>query len=89
MHVTEPRSRPAARFASCAPPSQSSQHLTVGTPDANGRLVQSLGFVRLAVLPGDPLTSANEADVTMQLSITDVRRRADLTDYDGEVQANL
>ena len=80
---------PPLASSSCAPPSQSSQHLTVGTPDANGRVVQSLGFARLAVFPGDPLTGANEADVATELSITDVRRRADLTDYAGEIQLNL
>ena len=37
VHVTEPRPRPAARSQSCSPPAQSSQHLTVGTPDANGK----------------------------------------------------
>ena len=41
---------------SCSPPAQSSQHLTVGTPDANGRAAKSVGFVRLAVRPGDPGT---------------------------------
>ena len=31
---------PPLASPSCSPPSQSSQHLTVGTPDANGRAVQ-------------------------------------------------
>jgi uncharacterized repeat protein (TIGR01451 family) len=74
---------------SCSPPLKSSQHLTVGTPDANGRVVQSIGSLRLAVRPGDPDTpETNEADVVAQLRFTDVRR-ADLTDYDGEIQADL
>jgi uncharacterized repeat protein (TIGR01451 family) len=80
---------PPLASTSCAPPPQSSQHLTVGTPDANGRAAQSLGFARLAVRPGDPDTSANEADVDAQLRITDVRRKADLTDYSGEIQATF
>ena len=61
---------------SCSPPVQWSQNLTVGTPDANGKVVQSIGFVRLVVRPGDPDTAANEADVDVQVRITDVRVEA-------------
>ncbi len=37
---------------------------------------------------GDPTTPADEADVTAAMSITDVRNKADMTDYAGELQAN-
>ena len=80
---------PPLAFGSCAPPQQTSTQLTVGTPDANGQAAQSLGAVRLAVVPGDPMTPADEADVNAQLSITDVRRQGTLADYGGELQGAL
>ena len=80
---------PPLAFPSCSPPTQTSQHLTVGTPDANGQPAKSIGFLRIAVLPGDLATPANEADLAVTLQITDVRRRTDLADYTGEVQAVL
>jgi hypothetical protein len=77
---------PPLASPSCAPPIQRSQYLTVGTPDANGKASNSVGFVRLTVQPGDPLTTDDEADAGIQLSITDVRRSTDLSDYSGEVE---
>src|SRR5207245_8050483 len=47
---------------SCNPPVQQSNFLTVGTPDANGAAAKSIGSVRLDVMPGDPSTTADEAD---------------------------
>jgi hypothetical protein len=76
-------------FDSCAPPRPHSDLLTVGTPDANGAAANSVGFVRLRVIAGDPGTPADEADVALTASITDVRNRADLTDYTGQVLARL
>ena len=75
-------------FPSCAPPAQASTRLTVGTPDANGQPAASTGFVRLTVVPGDPSTPADEADVNVTTSLTDVRQ-ADLTDYTGELGLSL
>ncbi|MGH2978539.1 MAG: hypothetical protein ACRDLQ_02740 [Solirubrobacterales bacterium] len=80
---------PPLAFPSCSSPQQSSQHLTVGTPDANGNPANSVGFLRLSVQAGDPSTTASEADVKAQLDITDVRRQSDLADYTGEVQAEF
>jgi hypothetical protein len=34
---------------------------------------------------GDPFTSTDEANVTMNFKINDVRRRSDLADYTGDV----
>ena len=73
---------------SCNPPVQESGHLTVGTPDANGRPANSVGSVRFAVRPGDPSTSADEADVALIFNITDVRNKGDLLDYTGELEAS-
>jgi virginiamycin B lyase len=74
---------------SCNPPSQESSFLTVGTLDANGAAAKSTGSVRLDVKIGDSTTVADEADIRLASSITDVRRRSDLLDYPGELQARL
>jgi hypothetical protein len=74
---------------SCSPPVPASDWLTVGTPDANMLPVKSVGSVSLRSIVGDPSTPANEADVRMALSVTDVRRKSDLADYAGELQVNL
>ncbi len=70
---------------SCAPPVMASDQLTFGTPDANGLPAKSAGNVRLRATPGDPATAADEADVSLTVDITDVRRRAGLDDYTGEL----
>jgi hypothetical protein len=80
---------PPLAFGSCAPPQQTSTQLTIGTPDANGQAAVSLGAVRLAVVPGDPVSPPDEADVNAQLSLTDVRRQGTLADYAGELQGAL
>ena len=72
---------------SCNPPSQGSDHLTVGTPDANGKPAESIGSLRADVIVGDPSTSADESDVALSFQLTDVRRRSDLGDYTGELEA--
>jgi hypothetical protein len=77
---------PPLAFGSCSPPQQTSSRLTVGTPDANGSAANSVGFARFDVMPGDPGTTADEADVTLTVSITDVRRRSDLSDYTGDLE---
>jgi glucose/arabinose dehydrogenase len=76
-------------FGSCAPPAQQSGFLTVGTPDSNGAQANSNGFVRVKVVPGDPSTTADEADLRLTTTVTDVRNRAGLTDYSGQLQTRL
>jgi uncharacterized protein len=66
-------------FPSCNPPEPESQFLTVGTPDSNGKAAKSVGSVLLNVTPGD---------VRIAVSLTDVRRQADLDDYTGELEAD-
>jgi hypothetical protein len=77
---------PPLAHPSCNPPAQASSELTVGSPDANGAAASSTGFVKLQPLVGIPSTPADEADVKVNFSLTDVRRRSDLTDYTGELQ---
>jgi virginiamycin B lyase len=74
---------------SCAPPVQSSGFLTVGTPDANGAAANSVGSIVLTAVTGNPATTADEADVRIAASATDVRLKAGLGDYTGELQANV
>ena len=46
-----------------------------------------VGFVRLATITGNPGTPADEADVKITVSTTDVRDQTTLVDYTGELQA--
>jgi hypothetical protein len=79
---------PPLEHGSCAPPQQSSQNLTVGTFDANGQTPRSVGSVRVGTVVGNPATpAADEADVRVSVSVSDVRQRSDLGDYEGEVTA--
>jgi hypothetical protein len=77
---------PPLAFPSCAPPSQSSGELTIGTADANGAPTKAISLVRYGVHVGNPATSADEADVRIIAQVTDVRKRSDLSDYTGELQ---
>jgi uncharacterized protein len=79
---------PPLSFPSCNPPDLESQFLTVGTPDSNGKAAKSIGSVRFDVIPGDPGPPEDEADVAIAVSLTDVRRQADLEDYSGELEAH-
>jgi hypothetical protein len=76
-------------FGSCAPPAPESPHLTVGTPDVNGAAATSSGFVswqaRFENPATYPPTSADDADVGLIVSISDVRLASGLADYTGEV----
>ena len=60
-------------FPSCSPPGAESPVLTVGTPDANGHPTRSIASARFDVDLGDPGTAADEADVAVSVSATDVR----------------
>jgi hypothetical protein len=75
-------------FPACNPPGQTSQHLTVGTPDANGRAANSVGFTRLNAIPDNQSTGADETDVGLKAEITDVRSKATLADYTGQLESN-
>jgi glucose/arabinose dehydrogenase len=71
---------------SCTAPVQSSDYLTVGTPDANSKNASSVGSVKLSAIAGNAGTSADEADIKINVSITDVRKKSDLADYTGQLQ---
>jgi hypothetical protein len=88
---------PPLAFGSCSPPTQSSDYLTVGTPDANGQPAKSIGFLRFGTHIGDPSTATDEADVRLDASVTDVRCRiaffpcagGALSDYTGVLDAKF
>jgi hypothetical protein len=74
---------------SCNPHSQSSDYLTIGTPDANGKPPVSSGELTLKTVGESPIDPNNgdQSDVIITGSITDVRKQSDLTDYTGELRA--
>jgi hypothetical protein len=87
---------PPLAFPSCNPPVQSSNALTVGSPDANGAPANAVGSIRLSVLAGVP-GAPDDSDVKITANMTDVRCKAgvaacgsanaaDGADYTGEVQ---
>jgi WD40 repeat protein len=76
---------PPLAVGSCAPPTPSSQYLTVGTLDSNGQQAKAVGLVRFDAKPGNLATPVDEADVKLEVSLKDVRN-TDLSDYPGELQ---
>jgi len=48
-----------------------------------------VGWLNATVVGNDPLNPPDDADVLLQLSFKDVRRRSDLSDYTGELQTVL
>jgi Tol biopolymer transport system component len=72
---------------SCAPPVPLSGYLTVGTADSNGKPTKSNGSLLAEVVVGNPATAADEADVKLTFELKDVRKKADLFDYAGELLA--
>lgn len=79
---------PPLGHPSCNPPVQESNHLTVGSPDANGAAANSVGSVTLRTLVGAS-GGADDADVQLVSSISDVRSKTGLSDYTGELQVQL
>jgi hypothetical protein len=88
---------PPLAFQSCSPPVQTSDFLTVGTPDANGAGANSVGFFQFNVKPGP----ASNENIIVTSSISDVRCKpgtnasvcnaANATggpDYSGQLQAD-
>ncbi|MGH2979624.1 MAG: PKD domain-containing protein, partial [Solirubrobacterales bacterium] len=80
---------PPLEHPSCAQPDQASGRLTTGTPDTNGEAANMVGHVRLAVRPGDPATTADEADVNLEVALSDVREVLTLADYPGELELTV
>jgi hypothetical protein len=73
-------------YASCIPPVQSSNYLTVGSPDANGQPAKSTAFAKYTVQIGAP-GPPDDSDVEIEFLMTDVRNQDDLSDYTGSLRA--
>jgi hypothetical protein len=71
---------------SCGPPAQSSSFLTVGSPDTNGQAANSTAVAQFTVVVGNSSTPADEADVKVSATVTDVRNQAGLSDYTGQLK---
>jgi hypothetical protein len=80
---------PPLAFPSCNPPAQESGQLTVGTADANGRAAKSIASIRFDTVIGQPGPPADEADVQITATISDVYAQAGLADYTGGLQATV
>jgi hypothetical protein len=74
---------------SCQPPVPESGYLTVGTPDSNGKAANMTGYLRLDVILGSAAVPEDDADVLLRFDVTDVRSKADLSDYTGELEATV
>jgi hypothetical protein len=74
---------------SCAAPAQASRDLTIGTPDANRKHARFVGALQFSVFGCQSCESPVDADVRITAFLTDVRNRADLSDYTGDLQGRL
>ena len=82
-------------FPSCNPPVQTSNFLTIGSPDANGAGANAVAFVLLKVKPTSPedvLITSNGTDVrclpATAATVCNSANAADGPDYSGQVQGN-
>jgi hypothetical protein len=73
---------------SCSPAVQTSDYLTVGSPEGNGKQAASAGVLTLKAQGETPIDPGNgdQADVELTASLTDVRNQGSLTDYTGELR---
>jgi hypothetical protein len=76
-------------YPSCLNPELVSGTVTIGTPDANGKASNSIGYFTYSVMTGKPSTPEDEADVKIDVKITDVRLQNGLDDYPGELELEL
>ena len=78
-------------LSSCNPPVQTSNQVTVGTPDGNGEAANSAGSLVMQVVGETPIDPGNgdQANVNLTFGYSDVRRKSDLADYAGELRALL
>jgi Tol biopolymer transport system component len=80
---------PPLAYPSCNPPGQVSDHVTIGTPDYNAKSLNFTGSVRLVAISDNVSTAADEANMKLQVTVTDIRARPGLADYTGELDARL
>jgi hypothetical protein len=76
-------------FPSCTNPEQVSGDVTIGSPDANSKTANSIGYVLYTVIPGVMSTPADEADVRIDFNMSDLRVQDGLADYAGTLELSL
>jgi hypothetical protein len=76
---------PPLDHPSCNPPALESAQLTVGSPDANGKPANAIGFARYGVIVGAP-GGVDDSDVYFKFELTDVRSQGTLADYAGKLR---
>ena len=79
---------PPLAFGSCNPPQPGSTHLTIGVGDGSPAFRARIGFVRMDVVVGVP-GPPDDSDVDIRFSLTNVMRASDLSEYTGELRAEL
>jgi hypothetical protein len=79
---------PPLEYGSCSSPQMTSDYLTVGTGDSTFKPARNEGYLRLGVTPGNPGTTADEADVTLEFFSDDIFTKA-IDDYTGELRAKV
>jgi len=82
-------------FPSCNPPVQTSNFLTVGSPDANGAGANAVSFILLSVKstsPEDVIIKSDGTDIRCKpataAAVCNSANTADGPDYSGQVQGN-
>jgi hypothetical protein len=76
-------------YGACSPTESASPVLTAGTPDANLQAANFVGSAKLTAVLGNTGTTEDEADMNISVSVTDVRNKPSLTDYEGELLLRL
>jgi hypothetical protein len=76
--------------SSCHPPVQQSDYVTVGTGEGE-TAAQSAGLVYFDRFGESPInfTNGDQADVVLNIEITDVRKMSDRSDYPGELRVGF
>ena len=79
---------PPLAFPSCNPPAPGSSRLTIGVGDGSPAFARGSGFVRMDVIVGAP-GPPDDSDVNIRVNLTNVMRASDLSEYTGELRAEL
>ena len=79
---------PPLAFGSCSPPTPGSSRLTIGVGDGSPAFARGDGFLRMDVVTGVP-GPPDDSDVGIRFRVTNVMRTSDLSEYTGEVRAEL
>ena len=79
---------PPLAFPSCSPPQPGSSRLTIGIGDGSPAFARGAGSLRMDVAVGQP-GPPDDSDVHIAFRLTNVMRASDLSEYTGELRAEL